>query len=429
MTFSKILFCLGLACAPLSAAAQSGQVSCGTTYTVGSGDTLSRISIKAYGVSAFEVIYDANVAVIGDNPNRLLVGQKLLVPCRGVAPTQAAVTTQPQARPASETTSPTEPVVLTFNRTSDPRFVINAGIIDPYLALIETATQGRVQFVDPTTVVRDPSVQFMLVTTGMVDGAYVLNTHLEESHPLLRLPMLPLMGGSAEQTAVSLWNLHNDFLAQSGYFDDAHLLGFIAAPAAHIWRRLDAPVAAGQDILAQNKYAVPYFDGLDTIGPQRVQQINAEMYGSHNAAQDGALTFMMAHGAARGGGIWNPERGVTEVENGVYTPTFSVVLSNEAWARISPADQDIITQISGLALAERSGAWDDFDNGHRGVMLETGLDVAYPDGALLKELEDAAQVGLATWSAEAEARGIPARQAIASYRANLLSLRYLLIFR
>ncbi len=414
---------LGFAVAltPVTVAAQSNDITCGAPYAVGSGDTLSRISIRAYGVSAFEVLYEANRATIGDDPNRLVIGQALVIPCRGA--TEAAVTTTEDVTPQATVSS--GPIVLTVNKVSDPRFVINVGIMDPYLELIEIGTEGRVRFVAPTEMNRDPGAQFDLVTSGQVDVTYVRNETLADTHPLLQLPMVPLMGGSAQQTAVSLWNLHDKYLAKTDYFDQAHLLGFIAAPTAHIWRDLDAPVQAGEDILSQNAYAIPYFEGLDTLGPPRVQADNAAKYGD----ADGTLTFMMAHGAARGAGIWNSDRGVTEVENGIYTPTFSVIMSNEAWARISPADQEIINQLSGLTLSQKSAAWDDFDNGHRQIMLDTGLVVNYPDGDLLRELEEAAQEGIDAWSQAATALGVPAEQAIASYRANLASLRYLLIFR
>ncbi len=194
---------------------------------------------------------------LGKNPNLLFVGQKILVPCRNATPVVEV------AEPANE------PVAS-----------------QPYT---------------------DQSAQFDLVTSGQVDATYVYNGYLADSHPLLQLPMIPLMGGSAEQTAVSLWNLHEKYLSTSNYFNEAQLLGFISAPAAHIWRDLDTPVMAGEDILQKNAYPVPYFDGLDTIGPRQVQAQNKEKYASGFDADGNALAFLMAHGAARGGA--RPKKG------------------------------------------------------------------------------------------------------------------------
>lgn len=120
-----------------------------------------------------------------------------------------------------------------------------------------------------------------------------------------------------------------------------------------------------------------YFEGLDSIGPKPVQERNAAIYGNHDEGQN------------------------------------------------------IINFVSGMTLSQtqRPAASDEFDNGHRQIMLDTGLDVSYPYGPLLSELEQAAQARLSGWSDSTTSLGIPAQQAIASYRAELASPRYLLMYR
>jgi nucleoid-associated protein YgaU len=63
-------------------ASRSGQKNLGE-YTVVSGDSLSAIAEKFYGASAaanWNVIYEANKELIGDNPNMILPGQVLKIP-------------------------------------------------------------------------------------------------------------------------------------------------------------------------------------------------------------------------------------------------------------------------------------------------------------------------------------------------------------
>jgi nucleoid-associated protein YgaU len=51
------------------------------TYTVKSGDSLSKIAKKYYGdPMKYTVIYEANKALIGDNPNLIHPGQVLTIP-------------------------------------------------------------------------------------------------------------------------------------------------------------------------------------------------------------------------------------------------------------------------------------------------------------------------------------------------------------
>ena len=51
------------------------------TYTVQPGDTLSVIAQKFYGdANSWQIIYDANRSVIGDNYNEIFPGQNLVIP-------------------------------------------------------------------------------------------------------------------------------------------------------------------------------------------------------------------------------------------------------------------------------------------------------------------------------------------------------------
>lgn len=53
----------------------------GTTYTVVSGDSLSKIAKNHYGDAAkWHQIYEANKAIIGSNPDHIEVGQELTLP-------------------------------------------------------------------------------------------------------------------------------------------------------------------------------------------------------------------------------------------------------------------------------------------------------------------------------------------------------------
>lgn len=435
----------GLTAVATSVAAQA--IPCDQPYRIVRGDTLGAISERAFGAGRLSALFDLNRGVIGNNPNQIDIGMVLAMPCSlGGATTQAAAPAPaPTPQPAQQAnvvapigqadfsaaplgTSDAQPeaivpqgaeVVLTFNKASAPKFIINVGIVDPYLEAVADVTDGRVQFVDPPMMNLDARAQLDLVTSGQVDAAYVFNGYLGESHPLLQLPMQPMMGGTAYQTAVAMWQLHDEYLSETNYFEGAHLLGIIGAPAAHIWRLREAPVVPGEDLVNTNEYTVPYFDGLDTRGASAVREENASWLAEYDEENGNPLTFAMAHGAARAGGIWNENRTVTEIPNGVYTPTFSVVISDDAWAKISPQDQAAITAISGDAIAQASLNWDEFDNGHRRIMIEQGLDIVKADVELLAELQDRSRGGLDKWIVTADRMGISGYDAFQFYIKNL----------
>lgn len=74
------------------------------TYTVKSGDSLSKIAAK-YGIT-WQQLYEANKAVIGDNPNLIYAGQTYTIP--GTTGTTTTVTA-----PATTTTPPPTTVPVT----------------------------------------------------------------------------------------------------------------------------------------------------------------------------------------------------------------------------------------------------------------------------------------------------------------------------
>lgn len=418
----KAFLCSAVASAAFVGSAHSAEITCGTTYSVVGGDTLSHISMLSYGSPLYQPIYTANIDTIGSNPDRIFIGQSLSIPCLSSDATVLSVSAE------NDDGAVDGALVFTFNRASAPPFIINSGIVDAYLADITEATEGRVTFIDPEVVNRNHADQFALVTSGQVDGAYVLNSTIAESHPLLQLPMYPMLGGSAEQTAVALWRMHDEYLAQTDYFSDAQLLGFIAAPAAHIWRDASMPVTPDEDIVTKNEYAVPYFMGLDTRGPAVMR---ADMEQRTLAQRDIPPAYFMAHGAALATGLWNEDANVSvmEVDNGAYTPTFSVVLSNDAWMQISPADQNAIQAISGEALSYRSAAWDEFDNAFRSRMMDMGLDFVKADKPLLDNLWKSSFPDLAAWIADVDSRGVSGTMALNSYLKSLRSLEGSLIYR
>ena len=74
---------LGLTAVWLSTApvarAQAG-IACGGFYEVQPGDTLRDIALQAYGVGNYQLIFNANRAILA-RPSLLLVGQRLFIPC------------------------------------------------------------------------------------------------------------------------------------------------------------------------------------------------------------------------------------------------------------------------------------------------------------------------------------------------------------
>ena len=78
MRKSLAVLALALAGIASSAAAQS----CGGVYTIARGDSLSRIALALYeDAGKWTALHQSNISDIGEDPDRILVGQRLWVSC------------------------------------------------------------------------------------------------------------------------------------------------------------------------------------------------------------------------------------------------------------------------------------------------------------------------------------------------------------
>ncbi|WP_137112910.1 transporter substrate-binding domain-containing protein [Rhodobacter sp. SY28-1] len=102
MTFAR-RFLLGSTALLLSGAMAQAQEAC-SDYTVVAGDNLRYIARAAYGdADLYRLIYEANVAKIGEKADLIEIGVTLTLPCDPQTETAAVA---PEAEPAPETVTP-----------------------------------------------------------------------------------------------------------------------------------------------------------------------------------------------------------------------------------------------------------------------------------------------------------------------------------
>ncbi|MCX7286482.1 MAG: transporter substrate-binding domain-containing protein [Rhodobacterales bacterium] len=135
MKISARSLCIGCTAAFLGGGAAHAQEAC-TTYTVVAGDNLRYIARSAYGdADLFRVIYNANVAVIGEKADLIEIGAKLVLPCDPAAPVSAA----------ADPVSPTEPTAT----------ALATGVIDPAKQPLELVPELPVEGADTAAPAED----------------------------------------------------------------------------------------------------------------------------------------------------------------------------------------------------------------------------------------------------------------------------------
>ena len=181
-------FTFGCTAVLLTGTAALAQEAC-QTYTVQPGDNLRYIARAAYGdADLYRVIYDANVAVIGEKADIIEVGAQLAIPCDPNAPATetAAAEPAPAAEPATE-------VVTTVAAKPEPE---PAPAVEPPKPIGFVTGNGYAPFADETLPGGGMMTQLVEMAVFRADPAITYNL-----------------------TFINDWQAHIDALLPSGAYD------------------------------------------------------------------------------------------------------------------------------------------------------------------------------------------------------------------
>lgn len=100
---------MSLQAASGGAQAQDG-LACGAPYVIGAGDTLGSIAARAYGdPKRFDVLLEANPGVIGPNPDAVVAGMEITIPCLDAAGNALAAGADAEMTAAIASAGPLQP--------------------------------------------------------------------------------------------------------------------------------------------------------------------------------------------------------------------------------------------------------------------------------------------------------------------------------
>lgn len=199
-------FTFGCTAVLLTSAAALAQEAC-STYTVAAGDNLRYIARAAYGdADLYRVIYEANVALIGEKADLIEIGSTLTIPCDPKNPTATAATETAEPAPAATEAAAAEPA----SETPAEAPVAEEEVVTPVAATPEpeaapTAAAKPVAFVTGNGYA--PFADETLPGGGMM-------TQLTEMAVFRADPSIPYT-----LTFINDWQAHIDALLPSGAYD------------------------------------------------------------------------------------------------------------------------------------------------------------------------------------------------------------------
>jgi TRAP-type transport system periplasmic protein len=111
----------------------------------------------------------------------------------------------------------------------------------------------------------------------------------------------------------------------------------------------------------------------------------------------------------------------TSFPGGLYNTSFAFVMNEGAWKKISKADQDAITKLSGEYAARMFGrGWDQVDRRGNAFMQAAGVQPVMANKAFVDEIRTRTKGLEERWVGEAKSRGLTnADQVLREFRAEI----------
>ena len=275
---------------------------------------------------------------------------------------------------------------LTLSSWVPPTHYVVKDILQPWMAEVEKATEGRVKISLLPKAVGAPAQHWELARKGVPDITWGNFTYEPERFQHVRFAEVPMMGSSCEATSVALWRTYTQFLASNEAFKGVTLLGtglLGGGQFHHPSKVIDTP----DDLKGQK---------VRMGGP--IQKRLLEDLGAIPVAGPGTKAYELLEGGVIDASLHPLESVVnfrldgklknhTLIPGGLYDAAFFIGINEGKFKSLSAADQQAILKVSGEALSRRWGQ--EFDKQNKtaeATLRANGHKFAQPAPQLLENI-------------------------------------------
>ena len=229
-----------------------------------------------------------------------------------------------------------------------------ANAIVPWSEDVAKVTEGRVKINFTPKIVGSPAGQFDVVRDGLADVALIVPGYTPGRFDLAGIPEMPLLTHDTVVSAVAFERLYRKYLQPAGLFKEVHVLGVFTGGGGHLFMRQKGVKSIadlkGLKVRAAVASTVPMMTALGTVP---VLKSSTEMYELlSSGVLDGSVSgfdqvvpFKLA----------DVSKHAVFIPGALFNSAMMVAVNNDAWSKISKADQDAIMRVSGETLAARAG--------------------------------------------------------------------------
>ncbi|MDP1893753.1 MAG: TRAP transporter substrate-binding protein [Hydrogenophaga sp.] len=275
---------------------------------------------------------------------------------------------------------------LTLSSWVPPAHYVVKDILQPWMAEVEKATEGRVKINLLPKPVGAPAQHWELARKGVADITWGNFTYEPERFKHVWFSELPMMGSNAEASSVALWRTYTQFLASNEAFKGVTLLGtgmLGGGQFHHPSKVIDTP----DDLKGQK---------VRMGGP--IQKRLLEDLGAIPVAGPGTKAYELLEGGVIDASLHALESVVnfrldgklknhTIIPGGLYDAAFFIGINDGKFKSLSAADQQAILKVSGEVLSRRWGqSFDKQNKAAETTLRANGHKFAQPSAALLDNI-------------------------------------------
>ncbi len=275
---------------------------------------------------------------------------------------------------------------LTLSSWVPPTHYVVKDILQPWMAEVNKATEGRVTITLLPKPVGSPPQHWELARKGVADITWGNFTYEPERFKHVWFAELPMMGSSAEASSVALWRTYNQFLVSNEAFKGVTMLGVGMLGGGqfhHPSKVIDTPDdLKGQKVRMGGPIQKRLLEDLGAIpvsGPatKAYEMLEGGVIDASLHALESVVNFRLD------GKLKNH----TIIPAGLYDAAFFVVMNDNKFKGLSAADQQAILKVSGEMLSRRWGQEFDKQNKSAEAKLRTdGHQFAQPNQILLDNI-------------------------------------------
>jgi TRAP-type C4-dicarboxylate transport system substrate-binding protein len=295
---------------------------------------------------------------------------------------------------------------LTMSSWVPPTHYVVKDILQPWMAEVNKATEGRVKINLLPKPVGSPPQHWELARKGVADITWGNFTYEPERFKHLWFVELPMMGSNAEASSTALWRTYNQFLVGNEAFKGVTMLGVGLLGGGqfhHPSKVIDTPDdLKGQKVRMGGPIQKRLLEDLGAIpvsgpGTKAYEMLEGGVIDASLHALESVVNFRLD------GKLKNH----TIIPGGLYDASFFIVMNESKFKSLSQADQQAIQKVSGEMLSRRWGQeFDKQNKAAEATLRANGHQFAQPNPTLLDNIRKVRTAMLKELQAEGPSFGV-----------------------